>query len=106
MTHKHEWTSPELSETEKEEVARLATMADIDIDFSDIPESSDKDFKRVWEHVVFISGGAPHVIERYVDMIEDASGQVLKWRAVPEMNNIEILTRGDVMAVLREMYKE
>lgn len=59
-----------------------------------------------FKHVVYVSPGSDQMLENFIAMTEQASGQPLIWCYIPEIDRVEVFTSGNVDSVLKVMYSE
>lgn len=60
----------------------------------------------LFKHVAFMTGGGDVMIERYLNIIEESSGEVVVWWNPPNASRVEILTNGNVNNILKIMFSE
>lgn len=60
----------------------------------------------LFKHVAFMTGGGDVMIERYLNIIEESSGEDVVWWIPPNSSRVEILTNGNVNNILKIMFSE
>lgn len=60
----------------------------------------------LFKHATFMTGGGDDMIERYLNMVEESSGEQIVWWHPPHNSRVEILTNGNVNNILKIMFSE